>query len=178
MNSEMINRAHALLALRDKATPGPWKYGWTGMSILLFPGNGGPTIAGLPYDGNEDAELAKLNADFIVASHDMADLIRDQDAKIAALLAENGRLKAINSDFVSRWNDMVVASAKDADRVAAAETELKAQVQCTLQVLKQRQKAEAQYRKLCEAEPVAFGHSFLHGSIPLIPRPSMESNNE
>lgn len=51
-------------------------------------------------------------------------------------------------------------------RAEAAEAELKAQVQCTLQALNRRQEVEAEYRALCEAEPVAWcpvAEADLHG---------------
>ncbi len=148
------DKARTLLALRDKATPGPWH------------ANGIAIEGAMDISEWETPTFSRYeNTEFASAAHDMADLIRDQDAKIAALLAENERLTE-ESAWLARGNESLRNRVGD---------------------------AESRYAALCEAEPVALlcvdgDHRCLmcdddsalnalpHGTS-LIPLPSMERHN-
>ena len=94
-----------LLALAEKATPGPWEYE-TGPAYrgrhhtVIAPDKDDPDSADSVcecYEGLEAQQEA--NAKFIAAAHDMAALIRAQAAEIERLRADAERYYAIQSRF-------------------------------------------------------------------------------
>lgn len=175
--TDLHDKARALLALRDKATPGPWIYvrrdEW-GHSVATQHGeipDGSPnywTVASINKNREPEHEA---NARLIASAHDMADLIRDQDAKIAALLAENERLTHALAAQVAATNGASAYAVEQANRAEAAEARLKALCEAEPVVWMQTDRMDTEFSKLqlARADKVA-GWS----EIPLIPRPSME----
>jgi len=146
--TDLHDKARALLALREKATPGPWSTylnSVKSMTVrLMFP------------DGQEACEIALCrhttdaiqNAQFIAAAHDMADTIRD-------LLAENERLKATPPDYVKVVTRLTY-------RAEAAEARLRALCEA---------------EPVAWLDPVTYQGSKRRTNwctLALIPRPSME----
>lgn len=159
--TDLHDKARALLALREKATQGPWRddadtYGDPD-DVSVYAGEDFIANMGIP-GGSVAFDVQPNNGRFIAAAHDMADTIRD-------LLAENERLKNALAERQAHWRDAV-------SRAEAA---------------------EARYKALCEAEPVAcispaeLAHlkrarsaivipadAAVADDLILIPRPSME----
>lgn len=175
--TDLHDKVRALLALRDKATPGPWFSGIHGV-------NTGPSWLIRPSVAYEIE--SENNAAFIAAAHDMADTVAD-------LLAENERLTHALAAQVAATNGASAYAVEQAHRAEAAEAACEnlgvtpQQAAEGLARFKARDariaELEAQYRALCEAEPVAWysertrmsNYREIFGyNVPLIPRPSME----
>ena len=86
MNDELLNRARELLALRDKATPGPWVFVPHPTARDAGPWLVRPRVC-YEIESIGDARL-------IAAAHDMADTIRDLMAEVERLTAAESRLLA------------------------------------------------------------------------------------
>ena len=163
--TDLHDKARNLLALREKATPGPWLMRWKSNSLHKAPPPNTPYTYGdfVITVGSDDHDGEKTeDVDFIAAAHDMADII-------AALLAENERLTA------------ALKSANTQAERFEREWYLRGDA---------LEAAEARLRALCEQEPVAwlYQHPVLGDNVQmedqkpygiwsqkaLIPRPSME----
>lgn len=161
MSDELMNRARGLLALRDKATPGPWeadldsRYVWTAGMAKCVNASG--------YDGET---LTAADAQFIRAAHDMADTIADLLAEVERLTI---RESALSDAHVEIHGHRFACSQAVANYVQ--------------QINDQRVTAESRLRELASAEPVGYctegmgiisRKAFGDFMIPLIRRPEMK----
>lgn len=137
MSEELMKRARELLALRDKATPGPWE--WPGR----FADNPSDSSSVYSTSGRlcwplGDSAQAENDAAFIASAHDMADTIRD-------LLAEVERVQYTAYHRLEMFNQRE-ALLRDVQG-AAQKAEARAEA------------AEARLRELASASPVAILHT-------------------
>lgn len=79
MNEELIQKARALLALREKATPGPWVLDWNVSRLDVLSSCSAHLVATLRRSAFSPTvdDAAKSNAHMIAAAHDMADTIAE-----------------------------------------------------------------------------------------------------
>jgi len=118
--TDLHDKARNLLALREKATPGPWLMRWKSNSLHKAPPPNTPYTYGdfVITVGSDDHDGEKTeDVDFIAAAHDMADII-------AALLAENERLTLAldgSRHAVSYWTEQHAAAEARLRELASAE---------------------------------------------------------
>lgn len=144
MSDELMNRAREFLALRDEATPGPWRrasgtanYRIYGSMRLVAEVN---QVEHITRSGQVLADSdGHANANFIAAAHDMADTIADLLAEVERLTI---RESALSDAHVEIHGHRFACSQAVANYVQ--------------QINDQRVTAESRLRELASAEPVAM----------------------
>lgn len=111
-----------VLALADKATPGPWEW-WTSNSVtrLSHDRDGDVMFAYRPRSGDPSADICVKNVDsvFIAAAPRMAELLREQRDEIEKL---NMQKRALRNRLISALQDNLPSDLPYEARVAEAES--------------------------------------------------------
>ena len=68
-----------------KHTPGPWRFAWGGGHALVFDAKGGPTIAGVPFNCDDDIPLVEANARLIAAAPELLEALQSCEKALQAL---------------------------------------------------------------------------------------------
>lgn len=165
MSDELMNRARELLALRDKATPGPWVFVPHPTARDSGPWLVRPRVC-YEIESIGDARL-------ITAAHDMADTIRDLLAEVERLRRLAGAtyqaLAAANGPVVMLDNLSAATAGKELPHDANAGLpwdagrDLDHAVANWTNESARAEVAEARLRELASAEPVAWvdGENFV-----------------